>query len=145
LRHRRQSSVAGFNHAPRCGDIPDGGVHQVTPQRRCQWAREPGSRSQVLSSMFNFSANHLLLLSRMEYRTCAVLLMRDDSTRRVYRLHDFTKSQTPTPGQYYCVSGKVNSADRLYLVIESIKPDTKHGRCSTVPAHADGPGGRSMV
>ena len=23
--------------------------------------------------MFNFSANHLLLLSRMEYRTCAVL------------------------------------------------------------------------
>ena len=59
----------------------------------------------------------------MEYRTCAVLLMRDDSTRRVYRLHDFTKSQTPTPGQYYCVSGKVNSADKLYLVIESIKLD----------------------
>lgn len=45
--------------------------------------------------MFNFSANHLLLLSRMEYRTCAVLLMRDDSTPRVYRLHDFTKSQRP--------------------------------------------------
>jgi len=43
--------------------------------------------------MFNFSANHLLLLSRTEYRTCAVLLMRDDSTRRVYRLHDFTKCQ----------------------------------------------------
>ena len=81
--------------------------------------------------MFNFSANHLLLLSRMEYRTCAVLLMRDDSTRRVYRLHDFSKSQTPTPGQYYCVSGKVNSADKLYLVIESIKPDTKHSRCSS--------------
>ena len=94
--------------------------------------------------MFNFSANHLLLLSRMECRTCAVLLMRDDSTRRVYRLHDFTKSQTPTPGQYYCVSGKVNSADKLYLVIESIKPDTKHGRDSTVPAHADGAGGQSM-
>ena len=53
--------------------------------------------------MFNFSANHLLLLSRMEYRTCAVLLMRDDSTRRVYRLHDFTKSHAPTLGQYYCV------------------------------------------
>ena len=95
--------------------------------------------------MFNFSANHLLLLSRTEYRACAVLLMRDDSTRRVYRLHDFTKSQTPSPGQYYCVSGKVNSADKLYLVIESIKPDTKHGRCSTVPAHADGAGGRPMV
>ena len=84
------------------------------------------------SRMFNFSANHLLLLSRMEYRTCAVLLMRDDSTHRVYRLHDFTKSHAPTPGQYYCVSGKVNSADKLYLVVQSMKPDTKHARCSSV-------------
>jgi hypothetical protein len=48
-------------------------------------------------------------------------------------------------GQYYCVSGKVNSADKLYLVVESIKPDTKHGRCSTIPAPIDGAGGSSMV
>ena len=95
--------------------------------------------------MFNFSANHLLLLSPMEYRTCAVLLMRDDSTRRLYRLHDFTKSHAPTPGQYYWVFGKVNSADKLYLVIESIKPDTKHGQCSTDPAPADGAGGPAMA
>ena len=95
--------------------------------------------------MFNFSANHLLLLSRTEYRTCVVLLMRDDSTRRVYRLHDFTKSYAPTPGQYYCVSGKVNSADKIYLVVESIKPDAKHGQCSTAPAPADGAGGPSMA
>src|ERR1041385_9239300 len=77
-----------------------------------------------------------------EYPTCVVLLMKDDSTRRVYRLHDFTKSQRPAPGHYYCVSGKVNSADKLYLVIDSIKLDTKHGRDSTVPAPADGAGGR---
>ena len=95
--------------------------------------------------MFNFSANHLLLLSRMEYRTCAVLLMRDDSTHRVYRLHDFTKSHAPALGQYYCVSGKVNTADKLYLVIESIKPDTKHGRCSTVPATVEGARGPHMA
>jgi len=95
--------------------------------------------------MFNFSANHLLLLSRMEYRTCVVLLMRDDSTRRVYRLHDFTKLQTPTPGQYYCVSGKVNSADKLYLVVESLKPDAKHGRSSTIPALAGGAGGQPVA
>jgi len=63
--------------------------------------------------MFNFSANHLLLLSRMEYRTCVVFLMKDDSTRRVYRLYDFTKSQIITSDHYYCVSGKVNSADKL--------------------------------
>jgi hypothetical protein len=94
--------------------------------------------------MFNFSANHLLLLSRTEYRTWVVFLMQDDSTRRVYRLYDFTKSQQITPGHYYCVSGKVNSADKLYLVIESVKMDTKHRRCSTTPAPADGAGGFFM-
>ena len=73
--------------------------------------------------MFNFSANHLLLLSRMEYRSCVVFLMKDDSTRRVYRLYDFTKSQTITSD--HCVSGKV-SADKLYLVIESVRRDTQH-------------------
>lgn len=93
--------------------------------------------------MFNFSANHLLLLSRTEYRTCAVFLQ-DDSTHRVYRLYDFTKSQQITPGQYYCVSGKVNSVDKLYLVIESVKVDTKHSRRSTTPAPADGAGGSLM-
>jgi hypothetical protein len=92
--------------------------------------------------MFNFSANHLLLLSRTVYRSCAVLVMRDDSTRRVYRLHDFSKSHLLTPGQYYCVFGKVNSADRLYLVVESVKPDTKH-LVETV-AGPDGAGGRLM-
>src|ERR1022692_510140 len=91
--------------------------------------------------MFNFSANHLLLLSRMEYRSCVVFLMKDDSTRRVYRLYDFTKSQIITSDHYYCVSGKVNSADKLYLVIESVKRDTKHegrSQLSISPAAADG-------
>ena len=88
--------------------------------------------------MFNFSANHLALISRMEYRSCAVFVMRDDSTRRVYRLHDFTKSQQISPHRYYCVSGKVNSADKLYLVIESIKPDTKHPWPPTALAPPDG-------
>jgi len=41
--------------------------------------------------MFNFSANHLFLISRTEYPSCAVLLMLDADTRRVYRLLDFTK------------------------------------------------------
>jgi hypothetical protein len=78
--------------------------------------------------MFNFSANHQLLLSRMEYRSCVVFLMKDDSTRRVYRLYDFTKSQIITTDNYYCVTGKINSADKLYLVIESVRRDTKHSR-----------------
>ena len=94
--------------------------------------------------MFNFSANHLLLLSRTEYRSCAVLVMRDDSTHRVYRLHDFSKSQILTPGQYYCVFGKVNSADKLYLVVESVKPDTQHKLDSNTPAPVDGAGGMTI-
>ena len=88
--------------------------------------------------MFNFSANHLLLLLRTECRSCVVFVMRDDSTRRVYRLYDFTKSQTITPGQYYCVSGKVNSADKLYLVVESVKPDNRHSPHSIAPVPVDG-------
>lgn len=88
--------------------------------------------------MFNFSANRLLLLSRTEFRSCVVFLMMDDSTRRVYRLYDFTKSQLITPGQPYCVFGKVNSADRLYLVIESVRPDHKSWRPSNLPAPTDG-------
>jgi hypothetical protein len=94
--------------------------------------------------MFNFSANHLLLLSRTESERCVVFVMKDDSTRRVYRLYDFTKSRIITPGKYYCVSGKVNSADKLYLVIESIKPDHRQGIASIAPVHADGAGGRPM-
>ena len=91
--------------------------------------------------MFNFSANHLVLLSRTECERCVVFVMKDDSTRRVYRLYDFTKSRTITPGHYYCVSGKVNSADKLHLVIESVKPDHKHGFVSIAPVHAAGAGG----
>ena len=94
--------------------------------------------------MFNFSANHLILLSRTECRRCVVFVMKDDSTRRVYRLYHFTKSRIITSGQYYCVSGKVNSADKLYLVIESVKPDTKQVRSSIAPVPADGAGGRPM-
>jgi len=91
--------------------------------------------------MFNFSANHLLLLSRTECRSCVVFVMRDDSTRRVYRLYDFKKTQIITPDQHYCVCGKVNSADKLYLVIESVKPDAKHSRVLHAPVPADGAGG----
>jgi len=91
--------------------------------------------------MFNFSANHLTLLSRTEYHSCVVFLMLDHSTHRVYRLYDFTKALALEPSSYYCVSGKVNSADKLYLVIESVKPDAKHNRPSIAPLPAEGAGG----
>lgn len=94
--------------------------------------------------MFNFSANHLYLLSRTEYPSCAVFLLRDHDTQRVYRLHDFTKTLLIRPEVAYCVAGKVNSTDRLYLVIESVRPDTKHARFSNATVPVDGAGGSAM-
>jgi hypothetical protein len=83
----------------------------------------------------------MLTFSQTEYPMCAVFLLQDLDTQRVYRLHDFTKAQLIRPGVAYCVAGKVNSADKLYFVIESVRPDIKHSRCSTVPVPADGAGG----
>jgi hypothetical protein len=94
--------------------------------------------------MFNFSANHLYLLSRTEYPSCAVFLLQDHDTQRVYRLHDFTKTLFIRPGVAYCVAGKVNSADKLYLVIESVRPDTKRVRSSNTHVPVDGAGGSAM-
>ena len=91
--------------------------------------------------MFNFSANHLFLLSRTEYRSCAVFALLDRDTQRVYRMFDFTRRLRLAPNRPYCVAGKVNSAGTLYLVIESVKRDTKHERLSTTPVPADGAGG----
>lgn len=94
--------------------------------------------------MFNFSANHLLLISRTEYPPYAVFLMRDRDTQRVYRLYDFSKAQLLRPAVAYCVAGKVNSADKLYLVIESVRLDTKRRRVSIAPLPADGAGGSAV-
>jgi len=94
--------------------------------------------------MFNFSANHLVLISRTEYPSYAVLLMQDRDTQRVYRLYDFSKAQLIRPNVAYCVAGKVNSADKLYLVIESVRLDTKRRRVSNVVVPADGAGGSAV-
>ena len=94
--------------------------------------------------MFNFSANHLVLISRTEYPSYAVLLMQDRDTKRVYRLYDFSKAQLIRSNVAYCIAGKVNSADKLYLVIESVRSDTKRRRVSTAPVPADGAGGSTL-
>jgi len=94
--------------------------------------------------MFHFSANHLFFISRTEYPAYAVLLIEDRDTQRVYRLYDFSQAQLIRPGVANCVAGKVNSADRLYLVIESVHPDTKHRRVSEAPVPAEGAGGLQL-
>lgn len=99
------------------------------------------SSAPPVPPLFNFSANHLFLLSRTEYPSYAVFLLQDFDTQRVYRLYDFSKARFIQPNVAYCVAGKVNSAGRLYLVIESVRPDSKHPRSSTVPIPANGAGG----
>ncbi len=91
--------------------------------------------------MFNFSATHLFLISRKEHPSYAMLLMQDRDTQRVYRLYDFSKAPLIQPNVAYCIAAKVNSADKLYLVIESVRPDTERRRSSTAHPSADGAGG----
>ena len=62
--------------------------------------------------MFNFSANHLFLISRTEHPSYAVLLMQDRDTKRVYRLYDFSKAKLIWPDVAYCVAGKVRHPPR---------------------------------
>jgi hypothetical protein len=143
IRIRQPSSWAGFDQAPRCGDIPGrrsppGNPSTALPRRA--GASVPRSSASP-PHMFNFSANHLFLLSRTEYRKCAVFLLRDLDTQRVYRLYDFTKALLLRPGVAYSVAGKVNSADKLYLLIESVRLDSKHSRNSNAHTPADGAGG----
>jgi len=77
----------------------------------------------------------------LDTRRCAVFLMQDRDTQSVYRLYDFTKALLIPPDKAHYRAGKVNSADRLYLVIESVRPDTEHLRDPNAPAHVDGAGG----
>ena len=154
------SDYLSHEQAPRCDDIP--GLEESTGQLH-NGAPTGGNRVRpdliasirrgrfpfgfVYLNMFNFSANHLILLHRQEGRNgqYSVLVMRDDSTRRVYRLHDFSQaSRSVLPGHYYCVAGKVNSADRLYLVIESVKPDTKHSTHLSLDGSIDDAEGSSL-
>ncbi len=90
--------------------------------------------------MFNFSANNLALLAKTETAKCSIFVMQDRDTKRVYRLYDFSKARIITLDHVYCVSGKVNSADKLYLVLELVKIDVKHTPVPSLPL-LDGAGG----
>jgi hypothetical protein len=47
--------------------------------------------------------------------------MFDTDTKRYYRIYDFKKEMQFDKKLIYCISGKVNSADKLYLVAENMK------------------------
>jgi hypothetical protein len=77
------------------------------------------------SQVFNFSANHLTLVSSTEYDRANLLIMKDIDTNRCYKIYDYSKSCNIVTGKVYCVSGKINSADKLYLILENFKEDRK--------------------
>ena len=67
--------------------------------------------------------------------------MQDRDTESVHGLYGFHTAQLISPDQAQRDAGNANSAGELYLVIGLVRPDTKHLRDSTVPAHVDGAGG----
>jgi hypothetical protein len=67
--------------------------------------------------------------------------MQDRDTQSVHRRYGFNTTRLIPPDQAQRDAGNANSAGKLNLVIELVRPDTKHLRDSTVPAHADGAGG----
>jgi hypothetical protein len=74
----------------------------------------------------------MLTFSLAGYRSYAVFLLPDLDSQHVCRMHDITALRP---------AGKVNSADILDLVIESIRPDTQRVWFPMVPVPADGAGG----
>jgi hypothetical protein len=76
--------------------------------------------------MFNFSANNLIFISKSQYDKYNVLIMKDRHTNRCYKIYDFTKTFCFEPLKPYCIFGKVNSSDKIYLVLENAKEDKKN-------------------
>lgn len=76
--------------------------------------------------MFNFSANNLVLISQKQYDMSNVFVLKDRTTNRCYKIYDFSKTALFELSKLYCVFGKVNSSDKLYLVLDGMKEDKKN-------------------
>jgi len=76
--------------------------------------------------LFNFSANHIQILAFKKYGRCTVYSVKDTDTCRCYKAYDYSNSLDMHQGRIYCISGKVNSADKLYLVLEHCKEDSRY-------------------
>lgn len=73
--------------------------------------------------MFNFSANRIMVVSSLDYQKCMVYVVKDLDTNRCYKVYDYTKTSNMSQDSVYCISGKVNAADKLYLILEHFKTD----------------------
>ena len=87
-----------------------------------------------MNTLFNFSANHLTLISTTEYDKAFVAILNDEDTKRCYKVYDFVKAFIFQPDKIYCISGKINSADKLYLILEAPRTNIQWGAQSLSPS-----------
>ena len=73
-----------------------------------------------------------------------VLRMRNRDAQRAGQCSDLVEAQLTRPGVAYCGAGKVKTADKLHLVVDSIRLDTQRCRVPTAPPAADGAGGSPL-
>ena len=73
--------------------------------------------------VFNFSANRLQVVKVYSYSKCNLYTVKDLTTKRCYQIYDYSKRHSLQEGIVYCLSGKINSADKLYLILEISKKD----------------------
>ncbi len=67
-----------------------------------------------------------MIISSFDYPKCIVYAVKDLDTNRCYKVYDYSKSTNMIPGGIYCISGKVNTADKLYLILEHCKTDKNY-------------------
>ena len=67
-----------------------------------------------------------MVLSRLDFQKCNVYVTKDLDTNRCYKVYDYTKSSNMSLGGVYYISGKVNTADKLYLILENHKTDKNY-------------------
>ena len=76
--------------------------------------------------MFNIRSNNLMFISKKQYEKCNVFIFKDKTTNRCYKIYDFLKTASFDLGKLYCIFGKINSSDKLYLVLDGFKEDKKN-------------------
>jgi hypothetical protein len=90
--------------------------------------------------MFNFSANHMIFVSSNDFEKARVSIFKDADTNRCYKVYDYKKAFSFDPDKKYSISGKINSVDIMYLILESAKEDIRY---SNIKVHETLTGNRS--
>jgi hypothetical protein len=86
----------------------------------------------------------MLMLSLRENPSAAVFSLRDPDTQPTCRLCDLTNAQHIRPVVAHVMAGECVNRGRRYLVLESVRADTRLACLSKVPVPADGAGGLTI-